>query len=313
MLGPVRQCYDGRHGGKVTVDEHDWLAQRFEDHRERLRAVAYQMLGSASEADDAVQEAWLRLARRPIGEIGNLGGWLTTVVGRVCLDMLRSRRSRREEPLDGHPVATAEATDPEHEALLADSVGVALLVVLDALRPAERLAFVLHDLFAVPFDEIALALGRSPEAAKMLASRARRRVQAATPPDPDLARQREVVDVFLAAARGGDLRALLAVLDPDVTALADPAAVPAGAPRRVHGAEAVARQAVVFSARAGSARPALVNRTVGIVVAPRGPVSTVLTFTIKLGRITAIEIVVDPARIGRLHITDLADRLGDRH
>jgi RNA polymerase sigma-70 factor (ECF subfamily) len=285
------------------VDEHDRLAERFEDHRGRLREVAYRMLGSVGEADDAVQEAWLRLARRPTSDIQNLGGWLTTVVGRVCLDMLRSRRSRREEPLDAQVVDDG-ATDPEHAALLADSVGLALLVVLDALTPAERLAFVLHDLFAVPFGEIAATLGRSPEAAKMLASRARRRVQAATPPDPDVARQREVVDAFLAAARHGDLPALVAVLDPDVTARAD--AGPAGTPRRVGGAGAVARQALAFSARGRFARPALVNGTVGIVVATRGRVSTVLTFTIKLGKIMEIEILADPARLRRLDITDLA-------
>jgi len=287
------------------VDEHDWLVERFEDHRGRLQAVAYRMLGSVSDADDAVQEALLRLVRRPAGDIENLGGWLTTVVGRVCLDMLRSRRSRREEPLDSHVVVDG-AADPEHEALLADSVGPALLVVLEALTPAERLAFVLHDLFATPFDEIAEILGRSPEAAKMLASRARRRVQAATPPDPDLARQREVVDAFLAAARGGDLQRLLTVLDPDVTVRADAAAVPTGAPRRVRGAGAVARQALAFSVRARFARPALVNGTVAIVVAPGDRVTTILTFTIKLGKITGIEILAEPARLRHLHIADLA-------
>ena len=220
------------------MDEHDWLAERFEENRTHLRAVAYRMLGSLSEADDAVQESWLRLSRSDTSGVENLGGWLTTVVARVCLDMLRSRKSRREEPLDVHvpePIVSREAgTDPEHEALLADSVGLALLVVLETLAPAERLAFVLHDMFAVPFDEIAPIVGRSPAAARQLASRARRRVQGCgrALPDADLTRQREVVDAFLAAARGGDFDALLAVLDPDVVLRADRAAVPAGARER---------------------------------------------------------------------------------
>ncbi len=229
------------------MDEHDWLAERFEEHRPHLRAVAYRMLGSPSEADDAVQEAWLRLSRADTSGVENLGGWLTTVVARVCLDMLRSRTSRRRgrSPLDGHRdsrvpdpiVGRADGGDPEHEALLADSVGLALLVVLETLAPAERLAFVLHDMFAVPFDEIAPIVGRSPTAARQLASRARRRVQGAAPvPDADLARQREVVDAFLAASRGGDFEALLAVLDPDVVLRADTGAVPAGASREVRGA-----------------------------------------------------------------------------
>ncbi|GEM_PF-460825 len=230
------------------MNEHVWLAQRFEEHRTHLRAVAYRMLGSISEADDAVQEAWLRLGRSDTGGVDNLGGWLTTVVARVCLDMLRSRSSRGEEPLGvrfSDPIASRQGgTDPEHEALLADSVGLALLVVLETLTPAERLAFVLHDTFAVPFDEIAPIVGRSPTAARQLASRARRRVQGADiVPDADLARQREVVDAFLAAARGGDFDALLAVLDPEVVLRADRGAVPAGASREVRGAPAVARRA----------------------------------------------------------------------
>ena len=230
------------------MDEHDWLAERFEANRTHLRAVAYRMLGSLSEADDAVQEAWLRLSRSDTSGVENLGGWLTTVVARVCLDMLRSRKSRREEPLGAHvpePIVSREdGIDPEHEALLADSVGLALLVVLETLAPAERLAFVLHDMFAVPFDEIAPIVGRSPAAARQLASRARRRVQgAATAPDADLTRQREVVDAFLAASRGGDFDALLAVLDPDVVLRADRAAVQAGASREVRGAAAVAEHA----------------------------------------------------------------------
>src|SRR5438093_6216729 len=225
------------------MNERDWLAERFEEHRTHLRAVAYRMVGSLSEADDAVQEAWLRLGRTDASEVENLGGWLTTVVARVSLNMLRSRRVRREEPLGVHlpePIVDrADGTDPEHEALLADSVGLALLVVLETLAPAERLAFVLHDMFAVPFDEIAAIVGRSPTAARQLASRARRRVRGAAPvPDADLTRQREVVDAFLAAARGGDFDALVAVLDPDVVLRGDRGAVPPGASREVRGARA---------------------------------------------------------------------------
>src|ERR671917_501471 len=239
------------------MDEHDdWLAQRFEENRTHLRAVAYRMLGSISEADDAVQEAWLRLSRSDTSGIENLGGWLTTVVGRVCLNMLRSRRSRREEPL-GEPqvgvhvpdpiVSRADGLDPEHEALLADSVGLALLVVLETLPPAERLAFVLHDMFAVPFEEIAPIVGRSEVAARQLASRARRRVQGATPsPDTNLPHQREVVDAFLAAAHGGDFEALLAVLDPDVVLRSDGGLVRPGLSREVRGARAVAEGALAF-------------------------------------------------------------------
>src|SRR5438067_1495687 len=227
------------------MDEHDWLAERFEEHRPHLRAVAYRLLGSLSEAEDAVQDAWLRLSRSDTSGVENLGGWLTTVVGRVCLNMLQARTSRREEPLGAHgsePIVSREdGTDPEHEALLADAVGPALLVVLDTLAPAERVAFVLHDVFAVPFEEIAAIVGRSPAAARQLASRARRRVRgAATAPDADLTRQREVVDAFLAASRAGDFDALLAVLDPDVVLRADRAAVQAGAAREVRGAAAVA-------------------------------------------------------------------------
>jgi RNA polymerase sigma factor (sigma-70 family) len=248
------------------MDENEFLTKRFEEHRSHLRAVAYRMLGSPSDADDAVQEAWLRLSRSDTSGVENLGGWLTTVVGRVCLDMLRSRRSRREEPLDEPPgarvpepiVSRGDGIDPEREALLADSVGPALLVVLETLAPAERLAFVLHDMFAVPFDEIAPIVGRSPSAARQLASRARRRVQGAdTYPGADLTRQREVVDAFLAAARGGDFDALVAVLDPDVVLRIDGGAVPAGASRQIRGAAAVARRAA--KGRAWAARPALVD------------------------------------------------------
>jgi RNA polymerase sigma factor (sigma-70 family) len=296
------------------MDEHDFLAEQFEENRTHLRAVAYRMLGSLSEADDAIQEAWLRLVRSDTGDIENLGGWLTTVVGRVCLDMLRYRKSRREEPL-GEPlgarfpdpiVGRQGGIDPEHEALLSDSLGLALLVVLETLSPAERLAFVLHDMFAVPFDEIAPIVGRSPSAARQLASRARRRVQGATNvPDADLTRQREVVDAFLAAARNGDFDALVAVLDPDVTLRADSGAVPAGASREVRGAAAVAKRAAKGRARA--ARPALVNGEVGVVVAPRGRLLMVLGFTISGGKIVEIDAIADPARLRQLDLAVLDD------
>jgi RNA polymerase sigma factor (sigma-70 family) len=306
---------DGDQGRYAVVDEQDWLAERFEENRSHLRAVAYRMLGSRSEADDAVQEAWLRLSRADTSGVGNLGGWLTTVVARVCLDMLRSRTSRREqpleEPLDGHlPDAIVRhadgvGVDPEQEALLAEGVGLALLVVLDTLAPAERVAFVLHDLFAVPFDEIAPIVGRSPNAAKMLASRARRRVQgAATVPDTDLVRQRAVVDAFLAASRGGDFDTLLAVLDPDVVLRADPAAVRAGASAEVRGAPAVAG---TFSGRARLARPALVDGAVGAVWAAGGRPRVVFSFTITRGKIVAIDILADPERLGQLDLAVLDD------
>jgi RNA polymerase sigma factor (sigma-70 family) len=293
------------------MDEHDdWLAQRFEENRTHLRAVAYRMLGSISEADDALQEAWLRLSRTDTSSIENPGGWLTTVVARVCLDMLRSRRSRREGPLGVHVpepiVSRQDGTDPEREALLADSVGPALLVVLETLPPAERLAFVLHDMFGVPFEEIAPIVGRSQTAARQLASRARRRVRGAAPsPDADLTRQREVVDAFLAAARGGDFDALVAVLDPDVVLRADSGAVHAGLTREVRGAPAMAKRAVKGRARA--ARPALVNGAVGVVVAPRGRLLMVLGFTIRHGRIVEIDILADPARLRQLDLALLGD------
>jgi RNA polymerase sigma factor (sigma-70 family) len=296
------------------MDENEFLTKRFEEHRSHLRAVAYRMLGSPSDADDAVQEAWLRLSRSDTSGVENLGGWLTTVVGRVCLDMLRSRRSRREEPLDEPPgarvpepiVSRGDGIDPEREALLADSVGPALLVVLETLAPAERLAFVLHDMFAVPFDEIAPIVGRSPSAARQLASRARRRVQGAdTSPGADLTRQREVVDAFLAAARGGDFDALVAVLDPDVVLRADSGAVPAGASREIRGAAAVARRAAKGRARA--ARPALVDGAVGVIVAPRGRLLMVLGFTISGGKIVEIDAVADPERLRQLDLALLDD------
>jgi len=292
------------------VDEREWLAERFEEQRTHLRAVAYRMLGSVSEADDAVQEAWLRLSRSDAREIENLAGWLTTVVGRVCLNMLRSRRTRREDPLEVHvpePIVSREdGLDPEHEALLADSVGLALLVVLETLTPAERLAFVLHDMFAVPFDEIGPMVGRSPAAARQLASRARRRVQGEAPaPDPDLGRQREVVDAFFAAAREGEFEALVAVLDPDVVLRSDGGAARPAATHVVHGAEAVARRAMTFARLSPFVRPALVNGAAGVVVAPRGRPFSVMAFTVRNGRIVAIDGLADPDRLKELDLTVL--------
>jgi RNA polymerase sigma-70 factor, ECF subfamily len=290
------------------VDERDWLAERFEENRPHLRAVAYRMLGSLAEADDAVQQAWLLLSRSETDGIENLGGWLTTVVARVCLNMLQARRSRREVPLDAHvpdPVVSLELElDPEHQALLADSVGLALLVVLETLAPAERLALVLHDMFDVPFDEIAPIVGRSPAAARQLASRARRRVKGAAPvPDADPARQREAVDAFLAAARGGDFQGLLEVLDPDVVLRADAGAVPGRASRVIRGARAVAEQSLAYARRLGPfARPALVNGAAGIVAAPGGRPVSVLGFTVTRGRIIEIDILANPERLSRLDL-----------
>ena len=286
------------------MNERDYLADRFEEHRTHLRAVAYRMLGSLGEVDDAVQEAWLRLSRADATGIDNLGGWLTTVVARVCLDMLRSRQSRREEPFTPdapEPVATGtRGSSPEHEALLADSVGLALLVVLDRLTPAERLAFVLHDMFAVPFEEIAPIIGRSAEAARQLASRARRRVRGAAAPDPDLVRQREVVEAFIAALRGGDFEGLLAVLDPDLVVRADMAA---GAPSEIRGAAVWAKGAVAYGHLARLTRPALVNGAIGVVVAPQGRLVRALRFTIANGKITEIEVIGNPARLGELDVS----------
>jgi RNA polymerase sigma factor (sigma-70 family) len=298
------------------MNQNEWLAERFEEHRTHLKAVAYRMLGSLSEADDAVQEAWLRLTRSDAGGIANLGGWLTTVVARVCLDMLRSRKSRREQPLDVHVpdpiVSRADAIDPAHEALLADSAGLALLVMLETLGPAERLAFVLQEMFAVSFDEIAPIVGRSPSAARQLASQARRRVQgAARVSDADLTCQREVVDAFLAAARGGDLDALLAVLDPDVVVRADRGAVPAGALKEIRGARAVAEQALTFSRLVHSARPVLVNGAAGIVSwLPNGQPFSVMGFTVRRRKILEIDILTDPARLRRLDLGVLDDLQG---
>jgi RNA polymerase sigma factor (sigma-70 family) len=292
------------------MDEHDWLAQRFEANRTHLRAVAYRLLGSFSEADDAVQETWLHLSRADPSGVDNLGRWLTTVVARVCLDMLRSRTARREELLGVHlpdPIIRhQDALDPEQEALLAEGVGLALLVVMEELAPAERLALVLHDTFAVPFEEIAAILGRSPAAARQLASRARRRVRAsAAVPDADLAHQRKVVDAFLAAARNGDLDALVAVLDPDVVVRADWGGAPAGASRTLRGARAVAEQALAFARRAPFARPALVNGAAGVVADTGGRLLAVMGFTVRHDRIVEIDILADPARLRRLDLAVL--------
>jgi RNA polymerase sigma-70 factor (ECF subfamily) len=295
----------------VTVNERDWLAERFEENRTHLRAVAYRMLGSPSVADDAVQEAWLRLSRSDTSGVENLRGWLTTVVARVCLDMLRSRKARREEPLDEDIdidapfVSREDTTDAEREVLLADSLGLALLTVLETLAPAERVAFVLHDMFDLPFDEIAPVVGRSPAAARQLASRARRRVQGApAASDVDRSRQREVVDAFLAASRGGDLNALLAVLDPDVVLRADPAAVQAGASAEVRGAAAVAD---TFKGRAVAARPALIDGAAGAVWAPGGRPRVAFGFTITRGKIVAIDLVADPERLRTLDLVLLTE------
>jgi RNA polymerase sigma-70 factor, ECF subfamily len=286
------------------MNERDYLAERFEEHRTHLRSVAYRMLGSLSEVDDAVQEAWLRLSRVETTGIDNLGGWLTTVVARVCLDMLRSRQSRREEPFTPdapEPVATGTlGSSPEHEALLADSVGLALLVVLDRLTPAERLAFVLHDMFAVPFEEISPIVGRSAEATRQLASRARRRVRGGTAaPQPDLVRQREVVEAFIAALRAGDFEGLLAVLDPDLVVRADMS----GAPTEVRGAAVWAKGAVAYGHLAQLTQPALVDGAIGVVVAPQGRLVRALRFTIANDKITEIEVIGDPARLGELDVS----------
>jgi RNA polymerase sigma factor (sigma-70 family) len=290
------------------MDERDWLAERFEEHRGRLRSVAYRMLGSLSEADDAVQESWLRLSRADAGDVENLGAWLTTVVGRVALDMLRSRRRRREEPpgarLPEPVLDRVDGTDPEHEALLAGSVGLALLVVLETLTPAERLAFVLHDMFAVPFDELAPIVGRSPDAARQLASRARRRVRGErSVPDADLDTQRRVAAAFLAAARDGDFDALLELLDPDVVLRADLG--PLGRSREVRGAAAVARQALTYSRLGLVTRPALVNGAVGAVTTLDGQPFAVGAFTVRDGRIVEIDILADSERLRRLDLTIL--------
>ncbi len=294
------------------MNEDDWLAERFEENRTRLRAVAYRILGSLSEADDAVQESWLRLSRSDASDIENLGGWLTTVVARVCLNMLRSRKSRREEPLDVHLpdpiISRVDSMHPEHATLLADSVGLALFVVLETLAPDERLAFVLHDMFAVPFDEIAPIVGRSPTAARQVASRARRRVKRSVPvPDAKLSQQREVVDAFLAAARTGDIAALLAVLDPDVVRRADHRSEAPGRLRVLRGARAVAEGALVLS-YIPDVRPAIVNGAAGLVgFDAAGQLVSVVGFTVTRGKIVEIDVFLDPARLSRLDLSGVGD------
>ncbi len=294
------------------MDEQDWLAQRFEEHRSRLRAVAYRMLGSLSEADDAVQDTWIRLSRTNADDVENLGGWLTTVTARVCLNMLRSRQTRREEPFGPHvpePIIDPVAgVDPEHEALLADSVGLALLVVLETLAPAERLAFVLHDMFAVPFDEIAPIVDRSPEAARQLASRARRRVRGNAPVgDADPEQQRQVVEAFLAAAREGDFDALVALLDPDVVLRADSGP---GLPRatiEVRGAAEVAGRAQTYARLQLLNRPVLVNGVLGMMSYRDGRPFSVGAITVRGGRIVAMDILADPERLAQLDLTGVEE------
>jgi RNA polymerase sigma factor (sigma-70 family) len=294
----------------VTAVPDDLMETEFESQRPRLRAVAYRMLGSLSEADDAVQETWLRLHRTDPDTIENLAAWLTTVVTRVCLNLLRTRDHRREVPLDVHVpdplISPAEGLDPEAEALLADSVGLALMVVLDALAPAERVSFVLHDLFAVPFDEIAEVLDRTPAAVRQLASRARRRVQGEAPrPDADLARQREVVDAFFAAARSGDFDALVAVLDPEVVLRADGGDSPNRPTVELHSPREIAAQATLASKLAPYARPALVNGTPGVVVVVNGKPFSIMAFTVSNGRITEIDVLYDPERLARVDLSAL--------
>jgi RNA polymerase sigma-70 factor, ECF subfamily len=292
------------------MDERDWLAERFQEHRPRLRAVAYRMLGSTSEADDAVQETWIRLSRSNAGEIDNLEAWLVTAVGRVALNLLRARKTRREEPLDAHlpdPIVDrADGIDPEHEALLADSVGLALLVVLETLTPAERLAYVLHDMFAVPFEEIGAILDRSPDAARQLASRGRRRIRGAdTTPEADAAAQQGVVEAFLAAARDGDFDALVAVLDPDIVERADTGS---GTLVEVRGAGNVARRAMAATQVGLVARPARINGAAGWVALLDGEVYAIAALTMQNGRITTMDILLDPARLARLDLTAFDSR-----
>jgi RNA polymerase sigma factor (sigma-70 family) len=292
------------------MDQQQWLAQQFEEQRPHLRAVAYRMLGSLSEAEDAVQDAWIRLSRADRSEVENLGAWLTTVVARVALNMLRSRKTRREQPLDVHVpdpiIDSADGTDPEHEALLADSVGLALLVVLETLTPAERLAFVLHDMFAVPFEQIATIVERSPDATRQLASRARRRVRGTAPiPDADLGAQWQVVDAFIAAAREGDFDALVAVLDPDVVLRADAGLT--GLSRHVSGATTVAGQALMWSRVDLSLRRALINGAAGMVSLRDGRPFSVGAFIVRNGRIVEIDILADPERVSQLDLTILGE------
>jgi RNA polymerase sigma factor (sigma-70 family) len=292
------------------MDQQEWLAQQFEDHRPHLRAVAYRMLGSLSEADDAVQDAWLRLSRADTSEVENLGGWLTTVVARVALNMLRSRSTRREQPLDVRVpdpiIDSADGSNPEHEVLLADSVGLALLVVLETLTPAERLAFVLHDTFAVPFEEIAVIMDRSPVATRQLASRARRRVRGAAPvPDADLTAQWEVVEAFLAAARNGNFDALVAVLDPDVVLRADGGIT--GLSQHLRGAETVASQALLWSRIDLTMRRVLINGAAGIVAFRHGQPFSLAAVTVNNSKIVEIDFLADPDRLAQLDLTELGD------
>ncbi|GAA4205398.1 sigma-70 family RNA polymerase sigma factor [Streptosporangium oxazolinicum] len=292
------------------MDEQHWLAERFAEHRSHLRAVAFRMLGSLSEADDALQEAWLRASRADVSQVHNIAGWLTTVVARVCLNVLRSRGNRHEEPLDVQTadplLGSALAGNPEQEVETADSVGVALLVVLDTLSPAERLAFVLHDLFAVPFEEIAPMLERSPEATRQLASRARRRVKGAAPaPYVDLTRQREIVEAFLSATRGQDFRALIMLLHPEATLRADKAVMLTAEPVTVAGAEFVAKGAMAAMRRAQFTGPALLDGAVGLVMAPYGRLRVALTFTIVDDLITVIDVIAEPDHLGRLSLAVL--------
>ncbi|MGV3618417.1 MAG: sigma-70 family RNA polymerase sigma factor [Fimbriimonas sp.] len=291
------------------MNQRDFLAQRFEENRPQLRTVAYRMLGSLSEADDAVQEAWLRLNRTDAAAVTNLGGWLTTTVARVSLDMLRSRKSRREESFEAHVPETIagekDGSDPEHEALLADSIGIALLVVLETLAPAERVAFVLHDMFDIPFEEIGPIVERSPMAARQLASRARRRVRGTSDvPEANFARQREVVAAFRAASRGGDLSALLAVLDPDIVVRADAAAVAMGASPEVRGSDAVVK---TFLGRAQGALPALVDGVPGLAWVVRGQRKVVFHFTIADGRVVAIDLMADPEQLAEIDLEIVAE------
>jgi RNA polymerase sigma factor (sigma-70 family) len=294
------------------MTEKEWLAQRFEENRSHLRAVAYRMLGSLGEADDAVQEAWLRLSRSDAGEIENLGGWLTTVVARVSLDMLRSRKSRHEESMEPQmpePVMPNKAhPDPEQELLMADSVGLALLVLLDRLTPPERLAFVLHDMFALSFEEIGAIVGRTSTAARQLASRARRRVQGVSElPSANLIEQRKVANAFLTALRSGDFDGLIAVLDPDVIVQLDEGAGAPGAPREIHGAQNWARGAVAYARVARFVQPALINGLVGLVWAPRGRLLRVMEMRIAHGKITHLHVIADPARLRELDLAILHD------
>jgi RNA polymerase sigma-70 factor (ECF subfamily) len=289
----------------MAADEREWLTERFEQYRPRLRATAYRMLGSVSEADDALQEAWLRVRDHDPGSVENMQAWLTTIVGRVCLNMLRSRRARREEVHVPDPVVSIEGgVDPEEEALIADSVGLALQVVLDTLTPAERLAFVLHDVFGVPFVDIAAALDRSEAAAQQLASRARRRVRGAPEPDRDLTRQRAIVDAFFSASRDGDFDALLAVLDPEVELRIDGGVLREEASVVLRGAKAVAGYTATYSNLYPFVHPALVNGAAGAVVAPHGRVFSVMAFTVMNGRIAQIDALLDPERLARLGLSD---------